>query len=112
VIQAVDRMVRMKLYPYRNTALRFIIQRGLREHMRILSMLDGKKPSHEFNANNPAEEPPFNDYGEKTAFVSLKIPKGLLALMKIDMEKKGVRNRSEYIRQAILNFIMDGMGEG
>jgi metal-responsive CopG/Arc/MetJ family transcriptional regulator len=111
VIQAVDRMVRMKLYPYRNTALRFIIQRGLREHMRILLMLDGQKPSHEFNANNPAKEFSFDDYGEKAAFVSLKIPKGLLALMKMDMETKGIRNRSEYIRQAILNFIMDGMKE-
>jgi metal-responsive CopG/Arc/MetJ family transcriptional regulator len=111
IIQVVDKMVRMKLYPYRNTALRFIIQRSLREHMKLLSMLDGQKPSHEFNTNNPAKEFSFDDYGEKTGIVSLKIPEGLLALMKMDMETKGIRNRSEYIRQAILNFIMDGMKE-
>ena len=107
IVQIVDKMVRMKLYRYRNTALRFIIQRGLKEHMKLLSILDGGKP----NDDNPVKKFAFDDDNMNMVFVSLKIPKGLLALMKMDMQKKGIRNRSEYIRLAITNFIMDGMKE-
>jgi metal-responsive CopG/Arc/MetJ family transcriptional regulator len=107
IIQIVDKMVRMKLYRYRNTALRFIIQRGIREHMKLLSILDGEKA----NDDNPVKKFAFDDDNMNMVFVSLKIPKGLLALMKADMQKKGIRNRSEYIRLAITNFLMDSMNK-
>jgi metal-responsive CopG/Arc/MetJ family transcriptional regulator len=105
IIQIVDKMVRIKLYRYRNTALRFIIQRGLKEHMKLLSILDGGKS----NDDNPVKKFTFDDDDMNMTLISLKIPKGLLALMKMDMEKKGIRKRAEYIRLAIMNFIMDSM---
>jgi len=107
IIQIVDKMVRMKLYRYRNTALRFIIQRGLKEHLKLLSILDGGGS----NDNNPVEKLTLDDDDINMTSISLKIPKGLLALMKADMQKRGIKNRAEYIRLAITNFIMDSMKE-
>lgn len=105
VIEVVDKLVQMKLFPYRNTALRFIIQRGLNEQLKLISLINGDDP----NNDNQFKITAIDGDDEKNTFISLKIPKALLALMNADMKRRGIRNRSEYIRQAILSFILDNM---
>jgi len=107
IISLIDKLVELRLHPNRNATIRFLIQDSIKRHMKMISLLTDA----DLNNNHTPSKISVEDDGKKHLTVNLRMPQALYALMKMDMERRGIRNRSEYIRQAILTFIMSNMKE-
>jgi len=107
IISLVDKLVHLRLHPNRNAAIRFIIQDAIQKHVKLISSIIDMDQDE----NNTPGKIAVDDNGEKFLSVNFRMPIALYALMKADMDKRGIRNRSEYIRQAILTYAMSNMRE-
>jgi len=102
LVSLIDKLVELKLHPNRNAAIRFIIQDAIDKHMKIISLIADIDQGKDRENNIIVTE----DYEEQPSTVNFRVPATLHTLMKADMQKRGIKNKSEYIRQAILTYIM------
>jgi Arc/MetJ-type ribon-helix-helix transcriptional regulator len=94
-MEAIDALVEKGIYATRSEAIRGLLMEAIDEEMRLLGLL---KP--------PADIP--KGVGSKMANMTIKVPVGLLRIIDSEAKKMGI-SRAEYVRTAVMHYMLRGV---